>query len=352
MSTSVPIRGRGSATNPPNRFIPLYREAVAGWTEEEDPAPRTRFFCDESRSILTTNESPDVPFTYSLNPYRGCEHGCAYCYARPGHEFLGLSAGLDFESQIFVKDDAPELLRRELRSPKWVPQSVSMSGVTDPYQPVERRLRITRGCLEVFAEFRNPVGIVSKSALVARDRDLLGELARFQAAHAFISVTTLDPELARRLEPRAAAPSARLRTIRELKDAGVPVGVLVAPIIPGLNDHEAPAILEAAADAGAGSAGYVMLRLPFAVKDLFSAWLEQHYPNRKERVLGRLREARGGKLNDPRFGVRMRGEGMWADLFLSMFRLHRRRVGLDDGGPELSTVHFTTGQPRQGILFA
>src|SRR5262245_7407138 len=257
MSISLPIHGRGSSSNPPNRFIPLYREAIPGWTEEEDPAPRTRFFRDDSRTILATNDSPDIPFTFSVNPYRGCEHGCCYCYARPGHEFLGLSAGLDFESQIFVKEDAPELLRKELASPKWVPQTVSMSGVTDPYQPIERRLQITRRCLEVFTEFRNPVGIVTKSALVARDRDLLGELAKFQAAQVYLSITTLDPELARNMEPRAATPAARLRAIRELTDAGVPVGTLVAPIIPGLNDHEAPEILKAASDAGALYAGYV-----------------------------------------------------------------------------------------------
>lgn len=351
MSTSLPIHGRGASSNPPNRFIPLYREAIDGWTEEGDPAPRTRFFRDESRTILNTNDSPDIPFTYSVNPYRGCEHGCSYCYARPGHEFLGLSAGLDFESQIFVKEGAPELLRKELSSPNWVPQTVSMSGVTDPYQPIERRLQLTRRCLEVFAEFRNPVGIVTKSALVARDRDVLGELAKFQAAQVFLSITTLDADLARNMEPRAAIPAARLRTIRELTEAGVPVGVLVAPIIPGLNDHEAPAILEAAADAGALCAGYVTLRLPFAVKDLFAAWLEQHYPNKKDRVLGRLREARGGKLNDSQFGRRMRGEGNWADLFSRMFKLHRRRVGMADECPELSIAHFTNGRLRQGELF-
>lgn len=348
---SLPIHGRGSSANPPNRFVPLYREAIPGWTEEEDPAPRTRFYRDETRTILNTNDSPDIPFTYSVNPYRGCEHGCAYCYARPGHEFLGLSAGLDFESQIFVKEDAPELLRKELLSPKWAPQCVSMSGVTDPYQPIERRLQFTRRCLEVFAEFRNPVGIVTKSALVARDRDVLGELAKYQAVQVFLSITTLDPELARNMEPRAATPSARLRTIRELSDAGISVGVLVAPIIPGLNDHEAPTILKAAAGAGAICAGYVTLRLPFAVKEIFTAWLEQHYPNKKDRVLGRLRDARGGKLNDVKFGRRMRGEGKWADLFSTMFRLHRQRVGMLDECPELSAAHFTTGQPRQGSLF-
>jgi DNA repair photolyase len=273
------------------------------------------------------------------------------CFARPFHEHLELSAGLDFESQIFVKEDAPELLRKELMSPKWVPQFVAMSGVTDPYQPIERRLELTRRCLQVFLEFRNPVGIVTKSALVARDRDLLGELSRYQAAAVYMSITTLDPELARKMEPRAATPTARLRTVRELTDAGVPVGVLVAPVIPGLTDHEAPAILEASAAAGAVTAGFVPLRLPFAVKDLFVAWLEQQYPQRKERVLTRLRDLRGGKLYDSRWGVRMRGEGEWADVFAAMFELHRRRVGMADEGPELSAAHFTNGRPRQGELF-
>jgi DNA repair photolyase len=351
MSTSLPIRGRGAGTNTPNRFIPLYLESIEGWTEEGDPAPRTRFFRDTSRTILTKNDSPDIPFTYSLNLYRGCEHGCSYCYARPGHEYLELSAGLDFESKIFVKENAPELLRKEFQSQKWLPQVITMSGVTDTYQPVERRLRLTRRCLEVFAEFRNPVSIITKSALVIRDRDLLGELAKYNAAAVFVSVTTLDPELARKLEPRAAAPAARLRAIRELTDAGIPVGVLIAPIIPGLNDHEAPAILQAVAEAGACCAGYVMLRLPFAVKDVFVAWLEQHYPQKKERVLGRIRDVRGGKLNDSRWGIRMSGEGESVDLFSSMFKLHRKRAGIPEHGPELSTEHFTNGRLKQGSLF-
>ncbi|HVK08784.1 MAG TPA: PA0069 family radical SAM protein [Gemmataceae bacterium] len=346
-----PIRGRGASTNPANRFIPLYRESVDGWTDPDDPAPRTRFFRDDPKTVITTNDSPDVGFTFSVNPYRGCEHGCVYCYARPTHEYLELSAGTDFETKIFVKENAPELLRQELASPKWVPHSVSVSGVTDPYQPVERRLELTRRCLQVFAEFRNPVGIVTKNALVTRDRDVLGELAKYDAAVVFLSITTLDPELARVMEPRASAPAARLRAVRELTDAGIPVGVLVAPVIPGLNDHEAPAILDAAAGAGAKFAGYVTLRLPFAVKDLFATWLDQHFPNKKERVLGRLKGARGGKLNDSRFRTRMRGEGEWADLFSTMFKLHRARAGLAGHGPELSAAHFTDGRPKQGTLF-
>jgi DNA repair photolyase len=226
-----------------------------------------------------------------------------------------------------------------------------MGGVTDVYQPVERRLKLTRRCLEVFAEFRNPVTLVTKNALVTRDRDVLAELAKYDAGAVFISITTLDPELSRKMEPRASIPAARLRAVRELTDAGVPVGILMAPVIPGLTDHEAPAILQAVADAGARFAGYVPLRLPFGVKDLFADWLGRHFPERKERVLGRVRSIRGGKLNESAFGLRMRGEGEWADLFGSMFKLHRARAGIAEDGPELSAAHFTNGRPKQGELF-
>lgn len=349
MSLQRPIHGRGAAENPPNRFIPLYRERL-DW-DEDDPTPATRFFRDDSRKILATNDSPDIPFNFSLNPYRGCEHGCVYCYARPTHEYLSLSAGLDFETQIFVKENAPVLLRKELASPRWVPQTVSLSGVTDAYQPIERRLELTRRCLQVFAEFRNPIGIVTKNALVTRDIDILKELAAVDAAMVFISVTTLDPKLASLMEPRASTPTARLRAIEELSKAGIPVGVMNAPIIPGLNDHESPSILEACAAAGALAAGYVVLRLPFAVKDLFAAWLEQHFPERKDRVLGRIQEARGGKMNDSRFGQRMKGEGEWAEVFRSMFRLQRKRLGMTDRMRELSAAAFTNGKPQQPSLF-
>ena len=340
-----PVRGRGASDNPANRFIPIYHERDQPWDHADDPAPATRFFRDNSRSALASNDSPDIPFTYSLNPYRGCEHGCAYCYARPTHEYLGFSAGLDFETRILVKEDLPELLRKELLSPKWVPQSVSISGVTDPYQPVERRVRLTRRCLEVLAEFRNPVAIVTKNALVTRDADLLAGLAQFRAAAVFVSVTTLDSELARRLEPRASAPAARLRAVEELAKAGVPAGVFVAPVIPGLNDHEMPGILRAAAGAGACCAGYMIVRLPGAVAGVFEAWLEQHYPDRKEKVLGRVREAHGGELNDPRFGMRMRGEGPWADLFRDLFRVTRRKAGIPEEFPQLSADAFRRPDP-------
>lgn len=342
------LRGRGASHDPANRFDPIAYEPDPEEAAREGPP--TRYLRDASRSALVRNQSPDVPFEVSLNPYRGCEHGCAYCYARPGHEYLGFSAGLDFETRILVKEDAPELLRAELTSRSWRPQVIALSGVTDPYQPIERRLQITRRCLEVLAELRNPVGLITKSGLVTRDADLLGELAAHRAASVTLSVTTLDADLARALEPRAAQPRARLAAISSLARAGIPVGVNVAPVIPGLNDHEIPAILEAAAAAGARRAAYVMLRLPFAVRELFERWLEQHYPERKSRVLARIRDVRGGRLNDPRFGSRMRGAGLLADQLRDVFRLSCRRSGLTRGGPALSTAAFRRGS-RQLELF-
>lgn len=273
------------------------------------------------------------------------------CYARPTHEYLGFSAGLDFETKILVKEDAPELLRRELASPRWRPRVVGVSGVTDPYQPVERRLRLTRRCLEVLAEFRNPVAVVTKNHLVTRDADLLGELAAHQAAAVFLSVTTLDGHLARLMEPRAAQPHARLEAVAALDRVGVPVGVLVAPVIPGLTDHEMPAILEAAAAAGARHAGYVLLRLPHGVADLFATWLGQHFPDKKDRVLGRVRSLRDGRLNDARFGSRMRGEGVLAEAIRNLFGLACRKAGLSRQGPPLSAAAFCRPGGTQGLLF-
>src|SRR6476659_7522144 len=307
---SLPLHGRGTGANPANRFEPLHYDSGEGEHGEDDPAPRTQFFKDTSRSLIVTNDSPDVGFDASINPYRGCEHGCIYCYARPTHEYLGFSAGLDFESRIMVKEDAPELLAAELSSPRWRPQTLVMSGVTDPYQPVERRLRITRRCLEVLLRFRNPVGIITKNHLVTRDIDLLRQLAAHNAAAVNISITSLEPKLQRILEPRTSAPRARLEAIRQIRAAGVPVGVMSAPIIPGLNDHEVPAILQAAAEAGARFAGYTVVRLPYAVAPLFARWLEEHFPDRKEKVLGRIRHLRGGKsLNNSKWHERMTGEG-------------------------------------------
>jgi DNA repair photolyase len=347
----LPLRGRGAAENPPNRFEKIHYERGPDDADADCPAPTTEFLRDNSRSLIVHNDSPDVGFDTSINPYRGCENGCIYCYARPTHEYLGFSAGLDFESKILVKEDAPELLRRELSSPRWQPRTVAVSGVTDPYQPVERRFRLTRRCLEVLAEFRNPFGIVTKSHLVTRDLDVIGEMARLNAAAVFLSVTTLDGELARKLEPRATQPQGRLAAIKELTRAGVPAGVLVAPVIPGLNDHEIPAILAAAAAAGACFAGYVLLRLPFAVGLLFEQWLNQHYPEKKEKVLGRIREMRGGKLNDPRFGSRMRGEGPLAAMIRDVFTLACRKVGIKGRGPGLSTAAFRRPSGGQRLLF-
>lgn len=346
-----PLRGRGAADNPPNRFERLAYEEDPLRADPDAPAPTTQFFRDTTRSIIATNDSPDVGFDKSINPYRGCEHGCIYCYARPYHEYLGMSAGLDFESKIMVKEDAPELLRKELASPRWQPETVAISGVTDCYQPIERRLEITRRCLQVFAEFLNPVAIVTKSRLVTRDIDVLGELAQHQAAAVFISITTLDNDLARVLEPRAATPAARLAAIEELAKAGIPTGVLTAPIIPGLNDHEIPRIINAAVGAGAQSAGWVMLRLPYAVAPLFERWLEQHFPDRKDKVLGRIESLRGGQRNDPRFGTRMRGEGVLADAVADMFKLARRQAGLRDHSFKLSTASFRRPGGTQGLLF-
>jgi len=506
-------KGRGASGNPQNRFERLGYEPDPDAEEGERSSPRTMLFRDSTRSIVASNNSPDVGFDVSVNPYRGCEHGCSYClsgetpilmgngtvrrlvdlrpgdeihgtkrvgrsrqyvrttvlahwrtvkpayrvtladgtelvtsgdhrfltergwkyvmdgptcrphlttndklvgvgafavsardesaitrkrdfegravtsraqlrvrsieplgvdvplydittgtgdfiangvvshncYARPTHEYLGFSAGLDFESRIMVKEDAPELLRKELSSPRWKPQPISMSGVTDPYQPVERKLRITRRCLEVLAEFRNPVVLITKSALVTRDVDVLGELARHRAVGVILSVTTLDPELAGALEPRAAAPARRIEAIRTLAQAGIPVGVFAAPIIPALTDHEIPAILEAAAEAGASFAGYTIVRLPGAVEAIFEEWLDRFEPSRKEKVLNRLREMRGGALNDPRFGVRMRGEGAFAAQIRGLFNIAKKKTGLDKPMPDLSVDAFRC-PPRGGQL--
>jgi DNA repair photolyase len=345
------LRGRGAAGNPPNRFALLSTERDPEWNDADDPAPRTQFFQDASWTIISYNDSPDLGFNASLNPYRGCEHGCAYCYARPFHEYLGFSAGLDFETKIVVKMNAPELLRRELASPKWKPQVLALSGVTDPYQPVERRLQLTRKCLEVLAEFRNPVALVTKNHLITRDLDLLEALAKAQAVEVNLSITTLDADLARRLEPRTSSPRQRLNALRTLADAGVPVGVLVAPILPGLTDHEMPAILKAAAEAGVRWAGKEILRLPLAVAPLFEDWLTRHEPSRKEKVLARIRALRGGKLNDPRFGTRMRGEGLFAEQLSKLFHVTCRRLGLAPEGPELSVASFRRPAGRQLDLF-
>lgn len=345
-------RGRGTRSNPENRFTGKHRvEDSAALTSDERRQITTTYIRDPSRSVLAKNDSPDVPFMYSLNPYRGCEHGCAYCYARPTHEYLGFSAGLDFETRILVKDKAPELLSETFQSPSWTPQPVAMSGVTDPYQPIERDRELTRGCLAVFARHRNPVSVITKSGLIRRDVDLLAELAEHDLAHVYISLTSLDNEIAGAMEPRAARPQLRLKAIEELAEADLPVGVHVAPLVPGLTDEELPAILQAAADAGAQTAGYTMLRLPGAVEDLFIDWLETHVPHRKERVLRRLRSLRSGDLNEATFGTRMQGRGIWADTFQQIFALSARKTGLDDSLPPLSADAFRRLKGGQRSLF-
>jgi DNA repair photolyase len=343
-------RGRGAGDNPPNRFEHIRLERDEDWNPEDDPSPKTQFLRDQSQSIISYNNSPDLSFSASLNAYRGCEHGCSYCYARNTHEYLGFSAGLDFETKIMVKENAPELLRQELSSPKWKPQILAMSGVTDCYQPVERRLQLTRKCLAVLAEFRNPVGIITKNYLVTRDIDLLQELAAHHAVMVHLSINSLDSELARNLEPRAASPKLRLAAVEALSKAGIPAGVLVAPVIPGLNDHEIPSVLAAARNAGASFASTEILRLPLTVAPVFLEWLERNEPQKKDKVLNRIREIRGGKLNDPRFGSRMRGEGIFADQISRMFQVARRKAGLAEHGPELSTAAFRKPDGAQMAL--
>jgi DNA repair photolyase len=347
----TPKRGRGAPANPPNRFEALQYTRDPEWNDPEDPALATQFFKDTSRSIIAYNDSPDVGFDASINPYRGCEHGCIYCYARPTHEYLGFSLGLDFESKILVKEDAPELLRHELSSPRWKPQVLAISGVTDPYQPIERRLQLTRRCLQVLVEFGNPVVIITKNHLVTRDLDLLQELAQREAVRVFLSITTLDASLGRVMEPRTSHPTRRLAAIEALSRAGVPTGVLAAPVIPGLTDHELPSIIAAASEAGARSAGYVVLRLPYGLGPLFEQWLAQHFPDRQAKVLHRIRAMRGGKLNDPRFSARMRGEGIFAAQIEALFALACRKAGIDGRGPPLSTAAFRVPSASQLPLF-
>jgi DNA repair photolyase len=316
--------------------------------------PGTEYFRDHTRAIIARNDSPDVGFDASINPYRGCEHGCSYCFARPTHEYLGLSAGLDFETKIFVKENAPELLREALAAPSWKPTPLGMSGVTDPYQPIERRLGITRRSLEVLVEFRQPVIIITKNHLVTRDIDLLAELSKHHAASAYLSITTLDAKLARKMEPRTSSPERRLEAVAALAAAGVPTGVLVAPVVPGITDHELPRIIEAAANAGAKSAGYVILRLPYGLKELFEGWLDAHEPEKKEKVLSRLRSLSGGKLYNPEWSKRQRGSGAFAEQVAQMFRVACARHHLNEERITLSTDAFRR-PPRagdQGNLFA
>jgi DNA repair photolyase len=346
----------GSNIDPPNRFEKVRREADwehLEWDQEHLRGLTNRkieYIDDAARSIVTQNTSPDIPFRYSLNPYRGCVHACAYCYARPGHEYLGFNAGLEFETKIVVKREAPQLLRKFLAKKNWKPEPITFSGVTDCYQPAERELRLTRQCLEVALECRQPVSIVTKNALVLRDLDILRPLAEDNLLHVFLSITTLEPELARDMEPRTSIPEARLRAINMLAEAGVPVGVMTAPVIPGLNDSEVPRILQEAESAGAAAAAYVLLRLPLTVEPVFLEWLRRTRPDQAEKVLGRVQQARGGRLNNSAWGERMRGQGEMAEMIGNTFHLFRKKYGLDAGLPPHNCQLFRPPETKSGQL--
>jgi DNA repair photolyase len=358
---TAPVRlvhkGRGAVSSPEGRYERLQREGFDdGWigddADDGAAAPDTVVMPDASRSVISRNTSPDIGFDASINPYRGCEHGCVYCYARPGHAYLGLSPGLDFETRLFAKHDAPRLLEAELARPGYRCAPIAIGAVTDAWQPVERRLRITRGCLEVLARARHPISFVTKSSLVERDLDLLAPMARDGLVLAMVTVTTLDPGLAARLEPRAPAPWRRLQTIERLARAGVPVGVSLAPVIPFVNEPEIESVLDAAHAAGAVHANYVVLRLPWELRDVFHDWLHAHLPDRAARVIARLRDLRGGRDNDPQFGWRMKGHGVFADLIRSRFEARLRRLGIGRERPALATDRFVPpGAERQPSLF-
>jgi DNA repair photolyase len=348
-SASTPPKGRGATFNPANRYRRDAREAVDdGWEQraedpaDDDPPPlKTTVTIQSARTIIARNESPDIPFTQSINPYQGCEHGCVYCYARPTHAYLDLSPGLDFETKLFVKPNAAELLAIELAKPGYVCDAIALGTNTDPYQPIEREWKITRQIIQLLAACNHPLTIVTKSALVERDIDLLAPMAAKNLTRVYFSVTTLDRELARKLEPRAATPQRRLAAVKALSDAGIPVGVMAAPMIPQLNDKDLEAILEAGAANGARWAGWTMLRLPHEVKDLFRDWLAQHYPLRAAHVMSLVRKVRGGRDNDPEFGSRMRGTGQFADLLARRFELACKRLGLNaERATALDTSQF------------
>ncbi len=346
MDIHKPRKGRGAGSSPAGRFDTTRTEvADDGWgiaPDADSPdSVATELRPEHARTIITRNDSPDIAFEQSINPYRGCEHGCVYCYARPSHAYVGLSPGLDFETRIFYKQDAVRLLESELAKPAYRPRTIMLGANTDPYQPAEKRLRITRGLLEVFSRTRHPVAIVTKGVLIERDLDLLADLARDHLTRVMVSLPTLDNELKRTLEPRAASPAARLRVIERLAKAGVPVGVLVAPVIPVLTDHEIESVLEAVAAAGASRVGYVMLRLPYEVAPLFREWLQTHVPDAAAHVMSRVQAMRAGRENDPCFGTRMKGQGVYADLIAQRFRQAARRLGLStDWTLELNTGSF------------
>ncbi len=354
MAHELDRHGRGAQADPPNRFVPVHAERDFEQLELGDDfadrVVKTQFIPDQTRSIVSENDSPDVPFRYSVNPYRGCEHGCVYCYARPTHEYLGFNAGLDFESRILVKERAPELLRDWLARDEWQPEMIAFSGVTDCYQPAERRYELTRRCLQVAAECGQPIGVVTKNALVVRDVDVLQPMATQRTAHVLISITTLDAELARTLEPRTSSPEARLRTIRELSAAGIGTGVMIGPVIPGLNDIEIPTILRAAKEAGAIMASYILLRLPLTVRPVFTDWLAKALPSKHEKIESLIPQCRDGDLSDSQFGSRMRGAGNIAEQIAQTFRVFSQRYQLDRHFPPLDMSHFRHPIPTSGQL--
>ena len=355
-SRTVRTKGRGATGNPRSRFDAYERSPVddGWWQDEELPVLATTVTDEAARQIVTRNGSPDIPFERSINPYRGCEHGCIYCYARPSHAWLGLSPGLDFETRLFAKPNAAALLAEELRRPGYRPATIMLGANTDPYQPIERRRRITRSVLEVLAACKHPLAITTKSALVCRDLDLLREMAAAGLVAVGISLTTLDPALARIMEPRAAAPAKRLRAMEELGRAGVPVSVMVAPMIPFINDHELERILEAAVGAGASGASWTLVRLPHELKELFGDWLAAHYPERKSRIEAMIRDSRGGRLYDSDWRTRMRGSGTYAEMLAKRFALSCRRLGLAHGaaGARPLVTDLFRPPPRPNAQFA
>ncbi len=345
-----PRKGRGAGINPEGRFEKIDREAFDdGWEKADEDLPplKTHVTEERAKSIISRNDSPDIPFTQSINPYAGCEHGCIYCYARPSHAYRNLSPGIDFETRLFAKVNAAEKLREELSRPGYRCEVISLGANTDPYQPIERQYKITRGILEVCAEFNQPVGIVTKNALVERDIDILAPMAEKNLAAVYVSCNNLDHDLARRLEPRCSAPTRRLEAMRRLSDAGIPVGVMVAPVIPFLTDHQIEPVLEAAWAHGARGAGYILMRLPWEVKDLFREWLERNYPLKAAHVMSRVHAMRGGRDNDPNFGSRMRGEGELAKLLAQRFRMACERLGYNAGrrNVSLDTTRFRRPAP-------
>ena len=346
-----PLRGRGAAQNPKNRFKDTHLEYEIDQETGQLKKPKTKVLNDHTKKIISTNKSPDIPFDVSLNPYRGCEHGCAYCYARPTHEFLGMSAGLDFETKIVAKFDAPKLLRETLSEKSWQPQTLVMSGVTDPYQPLEKEHRITRRCIEILTECRHPLVIITKNYAVTRDTDQLAQLAEVGAVRVVLSITSLDSGLIGTLEPRTSRPKKRLQAVQELTEAGIPVHVNIAPIIPGLTDDEIVPIMEAAKKAGAESLSHTILRLPYGVKDIFLKWLDDHQPNRKGKVINRLKSLKDGKLNRSEFGERFRGEGAYARQIEQLMEIHKKRLGLNQDRKPLNSSEFRRPKTDQLSLF-